>query len=308
MTEQRSEILTYFRKFITDENILKYGVEDWKSLFSKLLANRYSRKIYYFNPELLYRARLNIDKMNQKIPFFYKTNDLWAPPFKMVKKQGRCNTIGQSLLYCSTHPVTTLFELSPSEDTEVTLIQYKCKSEISPLGIIGADEISLINDKYNKIFGNHLYKKDKKSVDIEYILSLLFRMKSTDEKQITIYNLTNAITQIFLSKEPIKVPDKKSYANIGLIYPSVETFEPLGVNLALNNALSKPILVPAVAYKFIVLRKHGEDFYDIMFTHKTSRIYENGEMKWEKLNNTHVEHITHFSKDYLNKTGGRFLH
>lgn len=97
-------------------NIKLFSVDDWITEFSKLLVFRYMVDVYYLKFNWLYRARTNFDN-DIPIDFFKHTKNIWAPPYKKVKKQGRCNRKGQSMLYCSTDVMTTIFETRPLPNT-----------------------------------------------------------------------------------------------------------------------------------------------------------------------------------------------
>jgi hypothetical protein len=243
----------------------------------------------------LYRARLNFGDKGNRVDFFDNVNDLWAPPYKKVKKQGRCNMPGQSILYCSTNPTTTLFELSPETGVEMTVIEYKCIDEMKNFALIGANEVISVNDNYRGIFGNHFKGLNEQTLLIDDILSLFFHGKTQNPQTFPIYNLTNAITQIFLHKQPATSPfgHPLSTSNIGLIYPSVETRKPLGVNIVLDPFLAKKYLKPNTVYKYKIIKKHSTDFFDIQLTHKTNKIHLNGQLVWEKCFDSKVEYITH---------------
>jgi hypothetical protein len=295
MTQEKSPIIENFKNKLSPENVRNFGVSDWKEFFSGEMSQIFSTRTYSFNPVYLYRARLNFDSNGNPVDFFDNVNDLWAPPYKKVKRQGRCNMSSQSRLYCSTNPMTTLFELSPETGVEKTVIEYKCTDEIKNLAIIGANEIIAVNDDYRHIFGNHFKGRKVETLLLDDLLSLIFRGKTQNAETFPIYNLTNAITQIFLHKQAATSPfgHPLPSTNIGLIYPSVETSKAYGANLVLDPLMVKKYLKPCIAYKYKIIKKHSADFFDILLTHKTSKIYPNGQMVWEKCFDTEMEHITH---------------
>jgi hypothetical protein len=295
MASDTSPIIENFRKHLSPENLRNLGVSEWKEIISGELSQIFSTRTYSFNPVYLYRARLNFDSNGKAVEFFDNVKDLWAPPYKNVKKQGRCNMPRQSLLYCSTNPTTTLFELSPETDVEKTVIEYKCIDEIKNLAIIGVNEVVSVANDYGRIFGNHFNGRKEETILLDEMLSLIFRGKTRNTQTIPIYNLTNAITQIFLNKQPRLSPFGTPLppTNVGLIYPSVETSQPLGANLVLDPFAVKEHLKPSIAYKYKIIRKYSADFFDILQTHKTSKIYPNGQMVWESCYDSKIEHITH---------------
>lgn len=298
-----SPIIENFRKHLSPENVRSLSVSDWKEIISSELSQTFSTRTYSLNPVYLYRARLNIDSKGKAIDFFDNAKDLWAPPYKKVKNQGRCNMPSQNRLYCSTNPTTTLFELSPETGVEMTVIEYKCVDEIRNLAIIGVNEVVSINDDFRRIFGNHFNGRNKETILLDEILSLIFRGKTQNAKTFPIYNLTNAITQIFFNKQTQRSAFGHPLppTNIGLIYPSVETSIPLGANLVLDPFLSKEHLKPNIAYKYKIMHKHSADYFDIMLTHRTSKIYPNGQIVWQRCFDPQIEHITHLPQQRITR-------
>src|SRR4051794_27117252 len=118
-------IIEIFNNYFQDRNLKTLSVNNWKNIFSQELSQVFTTRPYTINPDWLYRARLNIGINNSPIDFFTNTTDLWAPPHEKVKAQGRCNTAGQSLLFCSSCPTTTIFELKPETGSQLTIMEYK---------------------------------------------------------------------------------------------------------------------------------------------------------------------------------------
>src|SRR3954464_4125687 len=136
-----------------DANIKTYSLTDWKRTFSSSMAFRYTTKPYRLNPTVLYRARPNLDSEKKPIDFFDHVKDLWAPPAECVNKPGRCNTVGQSTLYCSTSVTTSLFEVRPDSGQDVTFMEYQVLDDIQNLGIVGCKEIMVLGGAWTEIFG-----------------------------------------------------------------------------------------------------------------------------------------------------------
>jgi hypothetical protein len=295
MTDKVNSIIDNFKLHFDKENFRHLTTNDWKKIFSTEMSETFSTLTYTINPNWLYRARINADKKGNVIDQFKYTSELWAPPKSSVHSQGRCNSKGQSTLYCSTFITTTLFEVRPEAGQDMTIIEYKCLDQFGPLGVIGVNEIMNIHDSYSQIFGDHFKNRTKESVLLDDILSGVFKSTSASI-DLPIYNLTNAITQIFLNNQKtakklfpnIPVPPPK----IGLIYPSVETTKVLGENFVLNTRNIKPFLKPTKAYKYKIIDKHDSHYYIIKLTNETEKIYPNGELKWQTVNNSQDEHIT----------------
>lgn len=275
-----------------DKNINMLSVDDWKNVLSSSLAFKYTTKPYDINPKILYRARPNFDSERKPIDFFTHTKELWAPPAKCVGKDGRCNVKGQSTLYCATSVTTTLFEVRPDTGEELTFMDYDVTGDITSLGIVGCKEITLLGDDYNDIFGGHFNDSSNDAETLDDVLSKVF--KTRHSKEYPIYNLTNAVFQTFTDapKKDI-VPDflKPPKFN-GVIYPSLATDKLLGINIAMDPDAVKHLLKPFSAYKYKVLKKIDDHHYEIILTHRTSNIAENGELTWTENENAVVEKIT----------------
>jgi hypothetical protein len=281
-------IIDYIKIKYQRREIHLHSIEEWVKILSEGLSMKYSTIPYSINPGFLYRARSNWDNNNKSvIDIFTNSDDLWAPLPNNIHKQGRCNNIGQSLLYCCVHdPTITLFELSPEENTEMTVMEYEVKGNIGPLGVLGIKEISLLGDDFKKIFGNHFDKLPQASNELDDFLSSVFNIRDNE-----IYNLTNAITRIFLSDQKADIIPNfiKPPKSIGFGYKSVAS-DIGGMNIALEPDEVKDVLIPNIAYKCKIIKRYDQHCYSIQWTHQTNKI-ENGKLFWES-KVREVEHIT----------------
>jgi len=281
-------------KFIDNlnKNIRTLSIQEWKSLLTSEMAFIFSTKTYNLNPNYLYRARTNYDDNKVPIDFFIHVEDLWAPPDKCINRDGRCNIKGQSTLYCATSPTTTLFEIKPDTGEELTIIDYSVLRKIENLGIVGCKEISLLGDDYKAIFGQHLNGSTRETETLDDTLSAIFKSNHTVEYPI--YNLTNAIYQIFtVDSRNDLVPDFLKLPKFnGLIYPSIATNKLLGINIAMDPAAAKEILKPYTAYKYKVKYKIDDHHYLMTRTHMTKNIDTSGVLTWEQLYRPIEECIT----------------
>lgn len=304
MSERVKTIINNFKGHLQEENLRKLTTQDWKSIFSKELSFVFSTRPYMLDPKYLYRARPNIND-GKKVDFFEHTSDLWATPRK-ITTQGRCHTKGQSMLYCSTCSTTTLFEIKPDTGSEITIIEYQSLGEIGLLGVVGANEVISVGEDYKKLFGSHFENSSEEAILIDEILSGIFKLKPPAKKDFPIYNLTNALIQIFMNNQKIKALPSKLIPSkmIGLIYPSVETHKVLGVNIAMEPMSVKNVLKPIRAFKWSIIKKHDEHRYEIKLTHQTSKIWPNGEMRWGIVIDSKVEFLTdlepHLKKHVMN--------
>jgi len=249
---------------------------------------------YKLNPKYLFRSRLNQGSSDTNLASFNTVSQLWAPPFRKVYKAGRCNLAGQSMLYCSTDPVTTFFELSPKTGDIFTWIQFKCVDDLPDIGVIGVEDIMKVDDSYGNIFGDHLKEKKDQDQALDCILSTIFKIGKYAGKDSLHYNLTNAITQIILNKQKVK-PDfgiNLPPQNLGFVYPSVETRSPLGMNFVLHPIKAKKYLRPYRAYVMKIEKKHSANHYQAVYLRLSKNILADGSIHWERCYNTPIEYIT----------------
>ncbi len=294
MTDKTAPQIDKFKKYFEEKSLKTLTVANWKKIFSEELSKNFSTQTYSIAWKCLYRARPNFDCDKKPVDFFTNSTELWAPPRKKIKRQGRCNIIGQSLLYCSSNPLTTLFETKPNTGTEITIMEYKLAVEIGPICVVGVNDIIKIGDNHKKIFGNHFNNSTKESILLDDMISCVFKSKTENSETFPIYNLTNAVTQIFLHNNKndfipkYLIPPK----TIGLIYPSVETVAVLGANIVMEPRKVKNKLKPNIAYKYKIIKRYDQHCYEIQLTHRTKKIYPNGEMVWELNQDSKVEYIT----------------
>jgi hypothetical protein len=292
--EQAQDKIESFKRHLHPDNLKNLSTSEWKKIFSSELAFTFTTKPYNVNPNFLFRARINLDSDKKTIDYFNHVDELWAPDKMWVKKQGRCNEIGQSILYCSTCLMSTLFEVKPDTGNELTFIEYRTFERIKQLGAVGIREIVTIGDDYKDLFGNHFANSSVVSQTLDNILSDIFKSKTENTETHPIYNLTNAILQIFLHEpqEDIVPNDQKPPKFNGLIYPSVETTKITGMNMALEPLAVKPLLKPHIAFKYKVLKKHSEHLYEIILTHMSKEINPDGKIQWTPQTNAVVEYIS----------------
>ena len=285
------KIYNLFSKCIDSENFNKFTVQEWFEILSHELSGNFIIKPYWLNPKYLFRGRFNYDsENNQSILFFNHVKELGAPPQNKKIKQGRCNVAGQSLLYCCLDGSTIFYELGLKEDFEYTILKYKAISKIESLGIIGAKELMKINENHNKIFGNHFVGYSRDTELFDDVISLLFKLPEYVASNY--YNLTNAITKLMLYKSKSSLAKKNEINNkiIGSVYPSVQT-EISNMNLVFEPNEIKKLLKPIKIYKYKILKVHNEHEFDRQLLYQSKKIYDNGEIKWEK-SNSKVEYIS----------------
>lgn len=240
----------------------------------------------------MYRARPNKDSNGNPIEFFNDLTDLWAPPAKCISKDGRCNVAGQSTLYCSTSITTTLFEVRPNTNEELTFIEFEVQDQIKNLAIVGCKEIMGLGGAWAEIFGGHFNGSSKEAEELDDALSKIYRMYH--KADYPIYNITNAVFQMFMiTPEAGSLPKGVIAERFnGLIYPSLATNQLLGINIAMDPEAVKPLLKPMNCFKYKVIEKIDDNRYRIILTHRSSAISSNGEITWIEQPNPRIESVT----------------
>jgi hypothetical protein len=282
MDNDMNPILLNFQESIKDEKYNKLSVEDWVNIISKEMSSSYITTPYNLDPKVLFRARVNVDRDGKKIDFFTKTSELWAPPDQDVTKQGRCNTKGQGLLYCSSDLLTSLFEVRPKPDNDITIIEYKSVGEIGLLGILGVKSLITVSGDHETIFKKHHKPLTEKALLLDNHFAEIFKSKDENSDEFPIYNVTNALSQIFLTntKTDLLPPHVIAPSFKGLVYPSVLTRKTLGMNMVFYPNEVKDALRPFRAYKYKILEKYSEHKYAVVGTHYTTDINDNGIFSW----------------------------
>lgn len=173
-------------------------------------------------------------------------------------------------------------------------MEYIVSDTIGPLSIVGVKDIIPVRESYKSIFSKHFLNKESKLIVLDDMLSKIFTFNRANIECLPIYNLTNALTQIFLNNQKVKNISPKfiAFQNIGLMYPSVVTSKKMGINLVIDPKIASEVLNPNIGYRYRIIEKEDEHNYKIQLTHKTSRIFNNGEMKWSYLPDSEVEYIT----------------
>lgn len=82
-------------------------------------------------PESFFRARLNLAGGQ----YFTNAKCLWAPPPEEVTKQGRCNDVGEAILYVSFSAQSAITEVRPQTGQLVTVMHYTASRDVTALDL-----------------------------------------------------------------------------------------------------------------------------------------------------------------------------
>ena len=125
---------------------------------------------------------------------FSHEGEFWNPPAKFTPI-GRCNDVGESLLYCSTSWETAIIESRPKVGDFISVTSFNLKeidkfpdtagSRINPIGI---QYLSQIQDlKKNNMFVNYDFEnRSSEFKKLDVFLDDLFHLKTNDIKQVYI--------------------------------------------------------------------------------------------------------------------------
>ncbi|MCI2227687.1 hypothetical protein MC378_00820 [Polaribacter sp. MSW13] len=208
-----------------------------------------------------YRARKNEGRN-----FFNNIEDVWYPREEFVKEVGRANRSGESKMYISQLPRTTLFEMQLKKGDNVTIskIGIKADSELNVQFISSAEKNSkVVKDEI--LFNMGLNENGVKNYHtIHKFLSDEFT--KPDKKW---YPLSTAITETITSYEE----------SDGLLYPSMQSKNDLNIVLKKESADGKLELISSVCFEVIAENLNGSlTIKDIAATSLIDK--ETGELLW----------------------------
>ena len=234
----------------------------------------------------LYRMRLNEEK-GKPVDFFHHTDQLGAPLIPTWK--GRCNEIGERVLYCSDHPMNCLAELKGLKAGDlVTFITYEVRvgKKIEPVSFVGVDLLqenanllrSLIADFYGDLKNDPRFKFIKL---VDDFMSNEFHLNLDETNNDNVYNATIAWKQLCFERSHSRC----------LIYPSAVS-QLRTANLAIDPDFANDILVPVEAnrYRIVEIRSGGTDF--VMDHDSQAMLSGYGAINWESIPILR-EYITH---------------
>ena len=108
------------------EGIAFYRNADLKSLSLNEIIENFKKFISQYNliTSNLKCSLFRVRKIEQN-KLHTKTEDVWCPPSKYVKKLGRLNDIGESIFYASFDPLTSIREtrINPGDDFSLAIYE-----------------------------------------------------------------------------------------------------------------------------------------------------------------------------------------
>lgn len=169
-------VLNLFRPFLKSGSIDKKKAEFIKKALKEMNPLFYSPMTQDLILQPLKRVTINkylFEGNNKRI---FEIDKLKYPPSCKVKKNGRANYIGQSILYATFNPVTAIKEMKPDENDLVTISTWKQNEKdyslkISPifkitsLDNITHNELSLKFKQDFETFSKRFSKEDAEQID-----------------------------------------------------------------------------------------------------------------------------------------------
>ncbi|GAB3667289.1 hypothetical protein GCM10028791_43000 [Echinicola sediminis] len=180
-------------------------------------------------------------RINDGDKLFYSLNDLWCPPKHLITRLGRCNDIGDQMLYVSGGGHTCLSETNPKIGDTVTCVEFEVaeKFNVVEIGVLQNIKREKYFQQYAALnnYGTHyfyngndnLIKLDKTLK--EFIIKEFTKTVLPEEG--FLYKKSIAITKHFLGAPEIK----------GIMYPSTK-MDLKDLNYAIPAEFAKDLLIP----------------------------------------------------------------
>ncbi len=220
----------------------------------------------------LYRARCN-----KEIGFklFSNVSELKHPPEHKVKKRGRCNEIGESMLYASTSELGAITELVNmglglnSLFTVAILERIYDVVAFIPVGTSHHKDQTL--SKYDRLFHKMCFEE-------------LSKKALQDQDNQDAYNFSIALTKFYLrTGVMLEKENKKSDIDLALVYPSVHS------GSITNKTVYNVAMTPETferAYKvskivcYVIIHEKENDQLILTPVNNAKVNYSKGDLEW----------------------------
>lgn len=217
----------------------------------------------------LYRGRnhnyVEGNVKNNELHKFTNECEFWNPPVATLQERGRCNDIGESLLYVSNNWETAILETRPIKGNYISVSIYNAKenpanpnellgSRIIPIGIQYLSKIDSL--KNNDMFKDYDFANRKAEFfELDNFLDELFH-KEVGEDEKHLYKLSVAVTKCMMNN--ILTDSGATLQRHGMMYPSI-----------VHNKHS---------YNFIIRPIHARTIYKL-FQVQTFKVIESSDSK-----------------------------
>lgn len=180
----------------------------------RLFYNSFYLKTIKIGNLLTFRIR----KISENEPHI-NIKDIWAPDIKYIKKIGRVNNIGESILYASFDPYTAIIETDLKENDEFSLAVFYLNADFN-------NKQSVLISKPNKTEKLN-FKEEYSLVLSEFMIKEFTKKVPKNINNCKLYKVSCAISKLLLD-----TPYKDS-----IIYPSIVNKQK--VNIAMLEDMAK---------------------------------------------------------------------
>lgn len=187
------------------------------------------------------KTKVHRIRINENGKYFSSLVDLWCPPIDKIKKIGRCNDVGEQILYVSGGGDTALREINPPVGSIVTCLECEVVENIRlfEIGVLKNNQRELFLQQLQKMHINsleHFYNNDKSLIDLDsklkdYIVEEFTKCVEVGEEHL--YKKTISIAKYFLSNPTIEA----------LMFPSIKS-DLLTINYAIPKEIADRKLKP----------------------------------------------------------------
>lgn len=210
------------------EKCQKMSVDELKKNVAEKISSlgNYNRSIW---PNLtlkgFYRARIHnrLEGVSKdgNLKIFENENEFWNPPAECIKDFGRCNDIGESLLYCTNNWETAIAEVKPSggKFLSMSIFELKDKNSGCRIAPIGIHYLSKIDDLVNaNMFKDFDFQdRNKDFVKLDSFLDDLFHLDVKEDEKYK-YKISIAVTKCLMKSI---LTSKGIIAMDGVMYSSI---------------------------------------------------------------------------------------
>lgn len=224
--KNRERILQEYNHLLSHyKHIPQEQINNWilKLIFSQ--TKHVSELIVKFVCEGFYRGRthnsLEGTTKNDELHHFTCESEFWNPPSDLCTRLGRCNDLGETILYCSTEFTTAVVESRPKKDDFLTIATFKRRKPDQYKGArvkyVGLESLLKV-PTLRQIIGER--EHDKEKTELDSTLDELFHKNVTNET-LDLYRLSIAVTKAMM--KTIYDPEQGVFYEIhGMLYPSIE--------------------------------------------------------------------------------------
>ena len=186
-----------------------------KDDFLKLITNFAFMPIIIPKLVKMHRIRINDDGKE-----FDMLNELWCPPVDVITKLGRCNDVGDQILYMSGGGHTALNEINPKDGDLVTCLECELVENITVIDLGASNNLQreAYLQQYSRLNKNaaFIFYKNQNLLKLDKILKNYIIKEFTqkvDSGQEYLYKKTVAISKAFFEAPNIE----------GIMFPSIKS-------------------------------------------------------------------------------------